>query len=59
MRQGNIISFLVGIALIVGGIMLMGEFILTFLRFAIGLLLFLIGAALVLGGYATARIRRF
>lgn len=59
MRFGYIISFFIGIALIVGGIMLMSEFILTFLRFAIGLFLFLVGIALVLGGYATARLRRF
>lgn len=58
MRHGNILSFIIGIALGVGGIMLMGEFILTFLRFVIGLFLFLVGIALVLGGYASARIRR-
>ncbi len=58
MRRANILSFLAGIALIIGGIMLMGEFILTFLRFAIGLFLFLVGVALVLGGYTYTRIRR-
>lgn len=58
MARRGVLSVLIGVAFIVGGVMLMGDFILQFLRFAIGLLLFFIGLGLVLGGHKHRRVRR-
>lgn len=49
MRAGkNILTFIIGIALVIIGLILMSEMFLKFLKFTIGIIIFFIGLALAL-----------